>query len=88
MPLASNKLNIPVTITYDMKDAIERAWRAGQVKNRNEWMRQAVLAKLAETPEDERLAAILGLYRETDETGREWLLEAAKMANACHPAGQ
>lgn len=88
MPLASNKLNIPVTITYDMKDAIERAWRTGQVKNRNEWMRQAVLAKLAETPEDERLAAILGLYRETDETGREWLLEAAKMVNACHPARQ
>lgn len=88
MALPADKLNIPVTITRDMKESIERAWRVGQVRNRNEWMRQAILAKLSETPEDERLAAILGLYAETDEQGREWLLEAARMARECHPAGK
>lgn len=86
MTLAKNKLNIPVTITTDMKESIERAWRSGQVRNRNEWMRQAILAKLAETPEDERLAAIVGLYQETDEEGRAWLHQAALMARECHAA--
>ncbi len=88
MALAADKLNIPVTITRDMKESIERAWRVGQVRNRNEWMRQAIMAKLAETPEDGNLAALLGLYNETDEQGRAWLLEAARMARDAHPAGK